>query len=896
MFGRRRKTSDFGAEIEAHLQLEADRYREKGLSEDEAQTLARRTFGNRTRARERFYESRRWLGWDLLSQDIRFGMRMLAKNPGTSAAAILTLALGIGANTAIFSLLNAVLLRDLPVVHEPQKLVLFGHGQWAGSQDTLPDRSWQLFSYPFYKEFQRKNRAFTNVAAVSSILFGEHGRIGSGAELEKFDVELVSGTYFDTLGVNPILGRALTSADDQPADTHPIAVASYSWWQRRFARNPRVIGTAVTINSTVYSVIGVAPPKFFGTTVGQSPDLWIPLSMEKQISPGWNGLENKLFQSLFVIARRKAGVTMEQAQANTDLLFKQILREYVGPQPSRKELADIQHARIELTSAATGLSQLRIQLSAPLKILMTVVVLVLLIACANVANLLLARAAARRREVAVRMSIGAGRARLIRQLLVESGILGVIGAAFGALFAWGAIRLFLAMAFRASLPTPLHVTADGQVLSFALAITLATVLLFGTAPAFQATRLELAPALKEGRGVIGTRSRNRLSRGLIVGQVSLSLMLLAGAGLFLRSLIKLMSVDTGFDKQNVVVVGVDPAAAGYQVDRRWENTMERVEERVSAVPGVRSASFAFFVFNGGGWTDPVVVPGRPKSEKDPDVFHNIVGCQFLSVMKTPMVLGRGLNMRDNAAGQKVAVINDTMARIYFPGRSPIGRTFSMGDNAEWQNIEVVGVAKDAKYMGLKERQRPAAFYPHAQHGLFLYSLAVRYTGAERAVLPEIRKAVATVDPNLPVSDAETLAEMVDDSVQNQRMVAQLSLFFGILAVFLACIGIYGVVSYGITQRTNELGVRMALGAKRADVLWMVLGETVRLVVAGVAAGLVLGLASGRLIQSQLFGLKADDPLAMGAAVTAMLMVALVAGYLPARRAMRIDPVSALRYE
>ncbi len=893
MFWQRRKPADFGAEIEAHLQLEADRFKEHGLSDEDACAAARRAFGNQTRAQERFFESGRWFLWDLL-RDVRFGLRMLSKSPGSSIVAILTLALGIGANTAIFSLLNAIFLRDLPVRH-PEQLVLFGAGQWVGDQDTLPDRSWQLFSYPFYREFRQKNKVFTDVTAVSSILFRSHGRVASRAELEKIDVELVSGTYFHTLGVNPIEGRALTDADDQTPGANPVAVASYSWWQRRLARSAAVLGTTVTIGSTVYSIIGVAPPEFFGTTVGQSPDLWIPLEMEKEISPGWNGLEKNLFQSLYIIARRKTGVDLRQASANTNLLFKQILHEYAGPTPSKKQLDDIQRARIELTPAATGLSQLRIQFSSPLRILMAVVGLVLLIACANVANLLLARAAARNREMAVRMSIGADRSRLMRQLLVESGLLGLIGTILGAVFAWGGSRLLLAMVSPESQPLSIRVTPDAQVLGFTLAIALLTVLFFGTAPAFYATRLELSPSLKEGRGAVAAPARNRLSRSLIVGQVALSLMLLAGAGLFLRSLLNLMNENTGFDKQNVLVMGIDPGAAGYKVDARLETMMERVEERVGSFPGIHDVSFVFTLF-GGGWTDPVTVPARPRSEKDPEVYHDIVGSHYFAVLKMPIVLGRALTERDNASSQKVAVINETMARTYFPGNSPIGRTFSVGDSPEWQNIEVIGVTKDAKYMSLKERPRPAAFYPHSQHGMFLYNFVARYAGDPRTAASEIRRAVGAVDPNLPVGDVATLAQLVDDSALNQRLVAQLSVFFGALAAFLACIGIYGVVSYGVARRTNEFGIRMALGARRTDVLRMVLRETIRLALIGVALGLALALAASRLVESQLFGVKSYDPVALGLALAAMIAVALVGGFLPARRATKIDPMMALRCE
>ena len=891
---RKRNPEDFSEEIQAHLELEIQRLCAQGMSEHDARLSARRNFGNMTHAEERFYESGRWTWADTIAQNLRLGVRMLARTPGSSALAIAVLALGIGANTAIFSVLHAVMLRNLPV-ERPEDLVLFGKGEWGGSVDNLPNRSWQLFSYPTYREFQRKTQVFSDVAAVNSILFTTHGRVAGAAELEKISADLVSGTYFQALGVRPVLGRVLTDVDDAQHGAHPVAVANYGWWQRRMGRSPGVLGTPVTIGGTVYTVIGVAAPEFFGTTIENSPDLWIPLAMQKEISPGWNGLDKNLFQSLYIFARRKPGVSLARASANTNLLFQQIVHEYAGPQPSGQVLEDISHARIELTPGGMGLSNLRLQFSSSLQFLMAVAGLVLLIACANVANLLLARATVRQREIAIRMSIGAGRARLIHQLLVESGLLGMAGAVLGVALAWGASRLLLAMANTGDDPLPVRVAPDLPVLAFTLAVTILTVLLFGAVPAFCATRLELAPALKEGRGIAGPM-RNRLARGLIVGQVALSLALLAGAGLFLHSLVNLMNVDTGFDRRNVLLVGFDPGGAGYKDDARLQNMMTRVEERVAAIPGIHAASFAFFVFDNGGWTDPVQVPGRPISDSDPEVFHDIVGPQYLSVMKMPILLGRDLTPRDNAAGRKVAVINKTMARLYFPGVSPVGRTFTVPRRADCVDVEVVGVVKDAKYMSLQEKPRPAAFYPRMQHGGILYSFVMRYTGDPARLIPQIKTAVRDIDPNLPVSDFASLSGLVRDAMARQRLVAQLSAFFGLLAALLACAGIYGVMSYGIARRTNEFGVRMALGAARVDIRWMVLREALGLALGGVAIGVAGAFAAGRLLESMLFDLKPSDPLALGGAVLLMVAVALCAAWLPARRATRIHPMVALRYE
>ena len=464
------------------------------------------------------------------------------------------------------------------------------------------------------------------------------------------------------------------------------------------------------------------------------------------------------------------------------------------------------------------------------------------------------------------------------------------------MLAWAAGSLLLMMVSTGPEPPPMNLAPDLPVLAFALAVTTLTVILFGTLPAFRTTRLELASSLKEGRGVVGAPLRNGLARSLVVGQVALSLALLGGAGLFLQSLMNLLHVDTGFDKENALVTGFDPVGGGYEDDMRLKNMMQRVEERVAAIPGVQAASFAFFVFNGGGWTQPAIVPGRPPSDRDPDVDHNIVGSQYLNAMRMPVVLGRGLTSQDRRESPRVAVINETMARVYFPGGSPVGRTFAVGDGPLWQNIEVVGVVRDAKYIDLEERPMPAAFYPHAQHRGFLYNFVTRYSGDAKSLIPQIRRAVAEIDPNLPVGESSTLTQLVDASVQNRRLVAQLCTLFAILAAMLACIGIYGVMSYGIARRTNEFGIRMALGAKRGNVLWMVLRETLWLVLIGVAIGVGLTVVSSRLVQSMLFGVKPSDPLVLAAAVLVMTAVGLFAGWLPARRATRIDPMIALRYE
>jgi predicted permease len=826
---------------------------------------------------------------------------MLLKKPGFTLIAVLSLALGIGANTAIFSLLDAVLLRTLPV-HEPQQLVLFGNGKDQGVTISFPDESWDLFSYPFYRRVEQRTDMFSGVAGVMSITWTVHGFVNAnegGSEIEKLQVQLVTGSFFPVMGVNPSLGRVLTEADDQTPGGHPVAVVSYPWWQRRLGGDPSALGKTVTIDNIAYTIVGVAPKEFFGATVGTVPDLWVPLAMEKHIPPmHLDGRTDDGFQELNLIGRLRDGVTSEQASSAVNLLFKQWLGGVESKLPSEKKAQNIQNARIELTPMSRGLSALREQFSLSLKVLMGVVALVLLIASANVANLLLAHGTARSREFAVRLALGAGRLRLVRQLFTESALLALVGGAAGVALAWWGSRLLLLMASDGPDALPLDVTPNLRILGFTIGLSVLCAVVFGIAPALRASRTEPNVSLKGGKTSALTTLRNPLGKTLVVAQVALSLLLLVAAGLFVRTLINLQSIPSGFNEDHAVLLQVDTSATGLKGDDpKVPVLLKEVEEKVKAIPGVQAASFAFIVFNQGFWTSPAWSSGdNIADDQDRSIRNNIVGPDFFAAMGIPLVQGRNFGPQDTANSQKVAVVTEAMARKFFPGGSPIGRRFGNKGPKSSEDTEVVGVVKDAKYGNLKENFRPMAFYPHSQRPDVLGNLVVRFTGPASVVVPQIRRTITQTNRNLPIDDVVSLSEHIGRSLVQQKLVARLASFFGLLALLLACVGLYGVMSYGVARRTNEIGIRMALGARGGSVLWLVLREALVLVAVGLVVGLVAAFALTRTAASLLYELKPNDPLTIASATLLLAGVALLAGYFPARRAARVDPMVALRDE
>jgi predicted permease len=619
--------------------------------------------------------------------------------------------------------------------------------------------------------------------------------------------------------------------------------------------------------------------------------------MEAQLPPArWNGRNDSSFQSLYLIGRLRDGVSAQQASAAVNLIFKQSLQERAGGQPSAARLQDIQRAGIELTPAGRGVSQLRRQFSPSLRILMAVVGVVLLIACANVANLFLARSAARRREFALRLALGAGRKRLIRQLLTESVLLAGFGAAAGVALAWWGSSMLVRMSSAGADSLPVDVTPNLRILGFTMLASALSVVIFGVAPALRATRVEPNAVLAGGRGTARATTQGPLGKALVVAQVALSLLLLVGAGLFVRTMINLQSVPTGFDHQNVLVYRLDTATSGFE-GGRLARLLQDVEGQVRAVPGVRSASFSFLVFSRGQWTGPAYTRGQaPADGQGRSIRQNVVGPDFFAAAGIPLSLGRGFGPQDTDRSQRVAVISETMARQFFPEGSPLGRRFGTDGPGSAEQIEVVGVAKDARHASLTEQMRPMAYYPYTQQPRPLDNLVVRFSGPPDVAARQVREVIGRAARELPVVEVVTLTDYIGRSLVQQRLVARLASFFGLLALLLACVGLYGVLSYNVARRTNEIGIRMALGADSRHVLRRVLREALTLVLLGVIFGLLASLAATKLTSSLIFGLTPNDPLTVASAALLLFTVAALAGYLPARRAARVDPMVALRYE
>ena len=841
-------------------------------------------------------------GIEELRQDLVYGVRILAKSPGFTAVAALSLALGIGANTAIFSLIDTVLLKMLPV-RDPQQLVALTDPDSSGVSIGTSTGERGLLSNREFEGLRDRTQSFSGMFASQSELDRYNASV-DGKSPEDIRTRLVSGAYFNVLGATAFVGRTFTAADERGPGSAPYAVISYEFWQRRFGGSLSALDSRIRIGKADLNIIGVAQPHFLGENVGAAPEIWIPLDMQPQIMPGRMWLEDdpariaEKVMWLHVIGRLKPGVSRRQAQANVDVVFKQVVAEEFS-KLSRSQ-PDILKQNLKLHDAGAGVSSLRRDFADPLYVLMAVVGLVLVIACANVATLLLARATARQKEMGVRLALGAGRGRIIRQFLTESLLLASAGGLLGALFAIYGVRLLIGLV-HSSGPMMLEVRPDLRVLCFTTGVSLLTGLVFGLAPAWRSSRVNVSGTLKEaGRGLTGSSSKIGAGKILVVAQIALSVMLLIGAGWFVRTLRNLENVDLGYARDKLVLVRLDFLSAGY-AGPRLPLAYEEVRDRLARIPGVRAVTYSENgLFSGTESGDRISVEGyKPQKPQDASARFDQVGPNYFGAVGIPMLLGRDIGPQDVDSGEPVCVVNETFAKFYFGAQSPIGKHVTDEFPDTRKTFVIAGVARDARDHSLR-RETFRRFYLSARQKLGDFppglNFEIRTYGDPAPVIEEVRKQILAFNPALPIESNKTLVSMLDDNLRQERIIAQLSAVFGGLALLLASIGLYGVLSYAVAQRTNEIGIRMALGAQRGTVIRMVLRETVVLILIGLAAGMPASLACARLVQSKLFGLKAADPVTLGAALGLMLAVAIASGYLPARWASQVDPLIALRYE
>ena len=820
---------------------------------------------------------------DPLLQDLRYALRALRSTPGFAAVAILSLALGIGANTAIFSLVDSVILKYLPVNH-PEQLVQVVDGDKSGD-----------YTNPIWEQLRDHQDVFSGAFAYSANRFN----LARGGEARYARGNLVSGDYFATLGLRTVLGRTLTPSDDKRGCA-ANAVLGYDFWRKEYAASPEVLRQAISLDGHPFQILGVIQPGFTGIDVGSTVDVYIPLCADALLNPGTARLDGRSFWWLSIIARPKPDLSTEQVQARLKVLAPAVYAATIPPNFEAADQAEYARTTFLTQPAGNGLSSIRTEYQRALWTLMVVAAVVLLIACANVANLLLARAAMRRKEVAIRMALGAGRSRLIRQLLTESLLLSFAGAAFGILFAqWGS-RLLLRLLSTTDSAVSLDLALDLRVLGFTIAAATLTGLLFGMAPAWNGTRVDPHVAMKaNARGVVDAQTHFGLGKSLVVVQVALSTVLVAGAGLLLNTFLKLTTIDAGFNPDHILLVNVDLRNANYPMERRVAG-FEEMLQHLRAVPGVRFASASTFTpVSGGGWNTLVEADGFvAKSLRDAISWMNRVSPGYFEAMGTPFLAGRDFNSHDTLGSPIVGIVDEAMARKFLGGpEKAVGRTFVTKAGPTPTTIEVIGVVKNTKYRDLRENDPPIIYIAQSQDASpsVTKSFELRVAGPATSVVSAVKESLAQVNPDIML-DFRTLATQVEETLTRERLLATLSGFFGGLALLLATIGLYGVMSYNVARRRGEIGIRMALGAEQSRVLRMVLREVALLIAIGLIVGMGGALATTRFVASFLYGIKSNDPVTLSLAAGVLALVAALAGYLPARRASRLDPMAALREE
>ncbi|HEV2860030.1 MAG TPA: ABC transporter permease [Pyrinomonadaceae bacterium] len=915
----RRRDDELDEEIRSHLRMAIRDRVERGETPERAEAAARREFGNVGLVKEVTRDMWGWGWWERLLQDVRYGLRFMRRGPGFTVVAVLTLALGIGANTAIFSVVDAVLLRKLPV-REPDRLVLFravggerfdiGAHNGSITRDSSGQTIKSSFPYQTYTRFREQPGALSEVFAFGTLSLN----VNAFGQADAASGQAVSGNYYTALGVPAVVGRTLTDDDDNAAAA-PVAVITYRYWHSRFGADPAVVGKQINLNNNAFTIVGVTPPGFNGAlNVGTSPDVTIPIAWEAQIMAERSRMKNNMWW-LRLMGRLKPGATTEEAQSQLSDLFQQSILEHRAARISQARaeggeapspLDPNAPPRLAAFPGSQGETNTRLDYRLPLYTLFTGVGLVLLIACANVANLLLARAASRQREIAVRLALGAGRRRLIRQLLTESLLLATLGGAFGLLLAfWFKDGLLAVSDWGGQQMSALDVRLDLRVLVFTAALSWAAGILFGLVPAWRATRVDLAPALKDNFRSSSSSPRSLFTKALIVAQVAISLLLMIGAGLFLSTLVNLRRTDPGFDTSDLLLFDVEPGLSGYEKEP-LANLYRQMSERIEAVPGVQSVTFsanpllaqsatelAFYLPGANAAADGGTGPAGA-------VHVHQVRENFLGAMGIPLLGGRAFTAQDDGRAPKVAIVNQSFAKQYLPDGNPIGKRLGL-EAAEAAGIEIVGLAPDAKYTSQRDEAPPTIYLPWGQQLSALRSATfeVRTSGDPSSYVTAIRRAVGEVDGNLPLKRIKTQAEQADETLAMERLFAKLFSLFGLLALVLAAVGLYGVLAWSVTQRTHEIGIRVALGASRGSVMKMVLRQGLTLTLLGV----VLGLAGAavvtknlRSLSHMLYGIEPTDPTTFGVIAVFLMLVALVACYIPARRATKVDPLVALRYE
>ncbi len=874
LFQTKRKEQELEQELRFHLEQASAENMRRGMNAEDAQREAQRSFGGVEQVKEAYRDASRLRWLEETWHDLRFGLRMLRKRPGFTVIAVLTLSLGIGANTAIFSLLNTALLRPLPIAQADRFVAL---------SNSATGRLFPTFSYPNYKDFRDRTDVFAGLIAYRfAPLSLSHDGIN-----ERLWGYTVTGNYFEVLGLKPALGRLISWDDDRTRGAHPVTVISHQCWQQRFGGNPAILGKEVIVNGRNFSVIGVAPPGFVGTEIIAAPEMWFPMMMQAQLEMGFDWLDERGVENVFVQGSLKPGVSVAQAQAALDAVAAQLAREFPNNNEGRRAL---------VTQPGLMNGSMRTPVLGFVSVLMIVVGLVLLLACANLANLLLARATERRREMAVRLAMGAGRFRLVRQLLMESILLACGGGVLGCLLAWWLTSLAAAYKPPMDVPANFAFNLDQRVLLFAFALSIVTGIVFGLLPALQATKTNLVSALKD-EASFGTYRSSWLKNSLIVFQVALSLVLLIGGGLMVRALQQAETIPLGFEPQNTIMVSFDLRLQGYESGPGRE-AEKRLLERVRALPGVKAAGIADIVpVDLHISSSSVFIEGQSleRTANTPRALSNRVSPGYFAAMQTRLVQGREFTEQDNEQSPRVVIVNETFARRFWPNESALNKRFRFGSPTA-PLLEIIGVAQDGKYAGLNEEPKSFVFRPLWQAQLNSSSLIVRAEMEPQQLIAAVRREVQELDARLPIASTKTMTEHMSFALLPARLAASVLGSFGLLALALAAIGLYGVMAYSVAQRTRELGIRIALGAQVKDIHKLVIGQGVKLALVGIGIGFAISFGVMRLMKNLLFGVSATDPLTFVAIGCVLLVVALLACYLPARRATKVDPLIALRTE